>query len=180
MDGATARLAIAPDVLREDGFDDPAAPPLNVLRFERSDASRFELMPAGEEVSGLRRASVGERLGAREDLWGSTTYVMPRQMNLEPVPYITLQLRHVGYGRTNRHTAGPTGSRNIFAKLVISAPYVNTRSQLMETTFSAPRDVDRIGIELTLPDGTPLRTHGRDHSLTFHFVSEQPRPAHEA
>lgn len=170
-DGATARLGVSPSIFAPS----PPSAGDNVFRLEMGDPSRFEVLVEGPERSGLRRGSIGERLGAREDQWGATHYQMPRQFNLEPAPYITMQLHECGGARGNIHQT-ETGRRPIFAKLVVSAPYAHNRAQIMERALDGPLDLQRVRVEFLMPDGQPLRTHGRDHSLTLHFVQEGRRP----
>ena len=181
VDGASVRLSIDSALLSTTGgqVGDP------IQRIEMADVPRFEIMVEGREPYGLRKDSIGERLGAREDLICSSTarMTMPRQFNLEPLPYLLMTLHDCGSGSlggtqivsgSNTHRSG-TGSRSIFAKLIVAAPYVHNRSQVMDIDLGGTRDLERVHVEFRTPDGRPLRTHGRDHSLTLIFVLEDRR-----
>jgi hypothetical protein len=103
----------------------------------------------------------------------SGSYTSPFSWNLLPPDYIVIVLR-VTCASSDIHTHSYRGtSFPIFAKLLITFPYISVSDEMMFTTFAGHARFKCLGIEFQNPDGTPVQFNGRPHTFTLLFTVEE-------
>ena len=101
------------------------------------------------------------------------SYTSPTSYNLLPPDYIVVVLRACGSNDIHTHTFDATRPFPIFAKLLITFPFINITDEMVYTTFSAHENVNRVFVEFQHPDGTRVNFNGRPHTFTLLFTVEQ-------
>lgn len=100
----------------------------------------------------------------------SNSYTSPFCWNLLPPDYI-LMLLCSPTGSKDGHThAWRKKSTSVFAKLYITAPYLNIADQMMFSTFAGFQRVTSVSVEFQNPDGTLVEFNGRPHNYELLFT----------
>ena len=103
----------------------------------------------------------------------SGSYTSPFSWNLLPPDYMVIVLR-VTCASNDIHTHSYRGNTfPIFAKLLITFPYINVSEEMLFTTFAAHARIKSMGIEFQNPDGTLVEFNGRPHTFTLLFTVEE-------
>ena len=105
----------------------------------------------------------------------SCTYTAPFTWNLLPPDYIIIVLR-ISEGEQDVHTHSYRGtSIPIFAKLLLTYPYVNITDEMLFTNFAGHARFKSMVIEFQNPDGTLVNFNGRSHTFTLLFTVDEDR-----
>ena len=105
----------------------------------------------------------------------SNSYTAPGTWNLLPPDYMNIVLRSNCFSN-DIHTHSFRGaSYPIFAKMLISFPYVNISEEMLFTAFSGHGRVRTIGIEFQNPDGSLVEFNGRPHTYSLLFTLEEDK-----
>lgn len=100
----------------------------------------------------------------------SNSYTAPFCWNLLPPDYILMLLCNP-VGSKDAHThAWRKKSTTVFAKLYITAPYLNIADQMQFSTFAGFQRVTQVSVEFQNPDGTLVEFNGRPHSYELLFT----------
>ena len=100
----------------------------------------------------------------------SNSYTSPFCWNLLPPDYI-LMLLCSPVGSKDAHThAWRKKSTTVFAKLYITAPYLNISEQMLFSTFAGFQRLTSVSVEFQNPDGTLVEFNGRPHSYELIFT----------
>ena len=103
----------------------------------------------------------------------SGSYTSPFSWNLLPPDYIVVVLR-VTCAANDIHTHSYRGtSFPIFAKLLITYPYINVSEEMRFTTFAGHGRFQSMSIEFQNPDGSLVEFNGRPHTYTLLFTVDQ-------
>lgn len=105
----------------------------------------------------------------------SNAYTAPGTWNLLPPDYINIVLRSNCFSN-DIHTHSFRGaSYPIFAKMLVTFPYVNVSEEMLFTAFAGHARVRTIGIEFQNPDGTLVEFNGRPHTFSLLFSLEEDK-----
>lgn len=100
----------------------------------------------------------------------SNSYTAPFCWNLLPPDYIIMLLCNP-VGSKDAHThAWRKKSTTVFAKLYITAPYLNISDQMQFSTFAGFQRVNSVSVEFQNPDGTLVQFNGRPHNYELLFT----------
>jgi hypothetical protein len=103
------------------------------------------------------------------------SYTSPFTWNVLPPDYVVIVLR-ASYSAQDNHTHSYRGtSFPIFAKLLITFPYINVSEEMSFTTFAGHERFNNMTIEFQNPDGTLVNFNGRPHTFTLLFTVEEDR-----
>lgn len=100
-------------------------------------------------------------------------YVSPFTWNLLPPDYIMIVLKSNCLTQDTHTHSFRRESFPIFAKLLVTSPYINISEELHFTTFAVHAKFNSILIEFVNPDGTLVQFNGRPHSYTLLFTVSQ-------
>ena len=103
----------------------------------------------------------------------SDTYTSPFTWNLLPPDYIMIVLKSNCLTQDTHTHSFRRESFPIFAKLLVTSPFVNISEEMHFTTFAGHAKFNSMQIEFVNPDGTPVRFNGRPHSYTLLFTLHQ-------
>ncbi len=103
----------------------------------------------------------------------TTTYTSPYCWCLEPPPYILMVIHAVPTGGgIHTHVYGsPSESRPIFAKLMITSPYMHISEEMLFFNFANYEKIGRVGVQFQNPDGSLVEFNGKPHTYTLLFTS---------
>ena len=105
----------------------------------------------------------------------AASYTSPYSWNLLPPDYIVIVLR-ASYAAQDIHTHSYRGtSFPIFAKLLLTFPYINVSEEMAFTTFAGHERFNSMAIEFQNPDGTLVNFNGRPHTFTLLFTVDEDR-----
>ena len=103
----------------------------------------------------------------------SSSYTSPLSWNLLPPDYIVIVLK-VTCASSDIHTHSYRGtSFPIFAKMLLTFPYVNVSEEMLFTTFPGLARLTEFKIEFQNPDGTLVDFNGRPHTYSLLFTVEE-------
>lgn len=100
-------------------------------------------------------------------------YVSPFTWNLLPPDYIMIVIKSNCLTQDTHTHSFRRESFPIFAKLLVTSPYVNISEELHFTTFAGHARFNSMKIEFVNPDGTLVQFNGRPHSYTLLFTVDQ-------
>ncbi len=99
----------------------------------------------------------------------SSSYTSPLVWNLKPPDYILVVIK-VRCAAQDIHSHSYRGtSFPIFAKLLITSPYINVSEEMHFTTLASLGRFNSFVIEFQNPDGTLVNFNGRPHNYTLLF-----------
>lgn len=101
----------------------------------------------------------------------SGSYTSPFSWNLLPPDYIVIVLRVAGASDIHSHSYRGT-SFPIFAKLLLTFPYINVSEEMLFTTFAGHTRFQSMTVEFQNPDGSLVDFNGRPHTYTLLFTVE--------
>ena len=103
----------------------------------------------------------------------ATTYTSPYCWCLDPPPYMLMVIHAVPTGGgIHTHVYGsPSESRPIFAKLMITSPYMHISEEMLFFNFANYEKIGRVGVQFQNPDGTLVEFNGKPHTYTLLFTS---------
>lgn len=100
----------------------------------------------------------------------ASSYTSPYCYNLLPPDYIIMLLCNpTGSKDAQTHKFGAT-TRPFFAKLYITAPFLQISEQMVHSTFVGFQRVNSVSVEFQNPDGTLVEFNGRPHSFSLLFT----------
>ncbi len=100
----------------------------------------------------------------------SNSYTSPFCWNLLPSDYIIMLLTEP-CGSRDIHTHSFRGdTKPIFAKLYITAPFLQISEQMLFSTFAGFQRINKVSVEFQNPDGTLVEFNGRSHTFTLLFT----------
>jgi hypothetical protein len=100
----------------------------------------------------------------------SDVYVAPFPWNVLPPDYIMVVLKSNCLTQDTHTHSFRRESLPIFAKLLVTSPFVNISEELHFVTFSGHARFNSMVIEFKNPDGTLVQFNGRPHSYTLLFT----------
>lgn len=100
----------------------------------------------------------------------SSSYTSPFCWNLSPPDYIIMVLKEPCGSRDLHTHSFRNDTRSIFAKLYITAPYLQISEQMLFSTFSQYQRINKISVEFQNPDGTLVEFNGRSHTFSLLFT----------
>jgi hypothetical protein len=100
----------------------------------------------------------------------ASSYTSPYCYNLLAPDYIIMLLCNpTGSKDAQTHKFGTT-TRPFFAKLYLTAPYLQISEQMLHSTFAGFQRVNSVSVEFQNPDGTLVEFNGRPHSFSLLFT----------
>ena len=100
----------------------------------------------------------------------ASSYTSPYCYNLSPPDYIIMLLCNpTGSKDMQTHKYGSV-TKPIFAKLYITAPYLQISEQMLHSTFAGFQRVNSVSVEFQNPDGSLVEFNGRPHSFSLLFT----------
>jgi hypothetical protein len=107
----------------------------------------------------------------------SSTYTSPFAWNLRPPDYIIVVIKGSCFSQDRQSHSYRGTSFPIFAKLLITSPYVNISEQMHFTTTASLVRLKNFTIEFQNPDGSLVDFNGRPHNYTLLFSLLEDRAA---
>lgn len=103
----------------------------------------------------------------------SSTYTAPYCWSLTPPPYLMLILEKCASRDTHTHVSDRDAPKEIFAKLMVTAPFLHISEEMMFYTFASNTSLRGVHIRWENPDGTPPEFNGQPHTTTWIVTSYQ-------
>jgi len=105
----------------------------------------------------------------------ASTYTSPFAWNLLPPDYIIVVIKGRGFAQDRMSHSYRGTSLPIFAKLLVTNPYVNVSEEMHFITTAALTRLKNFGIEFQNPDGSLVDFNGRPHNYTLLFSVREDR-----
>jgi len=156
----------------------------DVRNYDWPDSFRGESLADGHSLLSRQHQRLATVLGATENMFGQSAYIMPAQWNIDPVayrllliePYKTTVTAHTTLcTKVNDDQEGTislgenSDNHNIFMKIVVPNAYNVQGPQPRMFSLQPPVYIEKIRVRIMDEDLTPYPFHGREFSLSLSF-----------
>jgi hypothetical protein len=136
----------------------------NVSPFSLTDSATFPANIIRAEITGFPPTAI---------LWngvGSLPFFAPNQFNLDPPPYLLIELVSPNESRYIQHTFQNETITTLLAKIVAYPPLRQDRAVPQEITFQGLKVINQLHFRILNPNHTLYHFHGSDWSATMIFI----------